>query len=164
MAKLKNNQGISIIELLVALGIFAMVMSITINIFTAELKVQRKNLAYQAIQDDARYALEKMSREIRMSHIETNDGSRDQLEITAFKAGESQNVIYSLSSGRILRNSDAITSQKVNISKLKFYIDNKNQPPATVTIVITAEVEGEKSEQRAKMNLQTTLSARDYEE
>lgn len=158
----KNSAGFTLIDLMVSLLIFGIVVSATTSIFIRGIRAQRRVLALQLVQENARYVIELMTKEIRMSHIE-DDSAQDSLHITAYKSAEgSEDVVYALSNGRILRNGIPITSQKVNVDKLKFYITNLNNPPAITTIAMVIKTEGEGIEQQAEINLQTTISARDF--
>lgn len=157
----KNSRGFTLIELLVALGVFALTITLAIDIFLSGLEGQRKSSAFQLVQENGRYALEMMSREIRMSKINSSHGYDDELDITAFKPSGSEDVIYQLRDGLILRNSQPITSAKVVVSALDFYI-RKNGVQPNVTVAMTIETTGAKPEQKAKINLETTISSRDY--
>lgn len=158
---LKKNRGFTLIELLVALAVFAVVIVLAVDIFLRGLEGQRKSSALQLVQENGRYALELMAREIRMSTINTSERQSNILEITAYKSSGSEDVSYELSGGQILRNSQAITSEKVKVSSLNFYIRKNNIQP-NVTITMTIETFGEKASQKSKINLETTISSRDY--
>jgi hypothetical protein len=107
-----------------------------------------------------------MAKEIRMSQINTTVGENNSLDITAHKETGEVSVIYYLDSSRIFRNeegnSQAITSDKVKVSNLKFYVSKDGNIQPRVTIVMTVESTGQKPEQQAKINLQTTISSRAY--
>ncbi|MFC1700751.1 PilW family protein [Patescibacteria group bacterium] len=157
-----KNKGVTLVEVIVALAIFWVVISVAVNIFAYELKGQRKSSAMQLVQNNSRYALESISKEIRMSHIEA-DSNENMLHITAYKiGGVAVDVVYILAGGKILRNGSAITSDQISVSKLKFYINNQANTPAIMTIVMTAETSGAKAEQNVKIDLQTTISTRNY--
>lgn len=161
MTNSRKNKGFTLIEMIVALGVFSMVIAAATNLFTAGLKGQRKSLTLQYLQNDTRYILELLSKEIRMSHIET-DSMEDILHITAFKLSGSEDVVYSLSDGKIFRNGESLTSNHVNISRFKFYIYEKSKSPVLVTVIMDAEGIGTDIEQQTVINFQTTISTRDY--
>lgn len=155
----RKNKGFTLIEMIIALGIFSVVVTAAANLFVAGLKGQRKSLTLQYLQNDVRYTSELLSREIRMSRIEA-DSTEDVLHITAFKASGAEDVVYSLSNEKILRNGESLISNQVNISRFKFYIYKKT--PTLVTVIINAEGIGTSLEQQTVINFQTTISTRDY--
>jgi len=61
-----HERGYSLIELLVAIGIFATVVAIMSGMFMTSLRGQKKAVTVQNVADNIRYAMEIMSKEIRM--------------------------------------------------------------------------------------------------
>lgn len=84
------NKGFTLIELMVALTIFLVVSLIAASIFLTAIKNQRQAFLTQNLQDNARYIIEAMGKEVRMSRIETfvapNKAAEEtnELEITTF--------------------------------------------------------------------------------
>lgn len=67
MSKIKNNNGYTFIEIIIAVALFAFVMTIALNIFQSVNRSQKSAMAAQTIQENLRYALEVMSKEIRQA-------------------------------------------------------------------------------------------------
>lgn len=63
----------TLIELLVAIAIFFTVLVILISIFVISVKNQRRAFIVQNLQDNARFMIETISKEVRTSKINTND-------------------------------------------------------------------------------------------
>ncbi len=63
--------GFSLVEIVVSTGIVGMIAIISSGIFTRFIVIQRYNIAQQALQEDARFALEFMSREVRTGYGST---------------------------------------------------------------------------------------------
>jgi prepilin-type N-terminal cleavage/methylation domain-containing protein len=61
------KKGFTLVEILVAVTIFVMVISIVSMLFVQAIRGQRQNLAYQELLDQASYVMEYMSRSIRMA-------------------------------------------------------------------------------------------------
>jgi len=157
-----NKKGLTLIELIIALAIFSIVVLLVSDIFLDVIKGQRRSIGIQNIEENLRYTLERISREIRMSEVKTGEGTFNSLDITAHKPTGDEDVSYKLSSDEITRNDISITSQNtVKITDLKFYV-KKNSVQPRVTIVIKAESKGEKQEQISKIHLQTTVVSREY--
>jgi len=62
-----KQRGFSLIELIVATAIFATVLGTVIGIFVSSLQAQRRLLAHQQLLDSTSYAIEYMSRALRMA-------------------------------------------------------------------------------------------------
>lgn len=160
------NKGFTLIELVIAIGIFVIVVSVALSLFLTGLAGHRKTIAIQNVQDNARYLLEFVAKEVRMSEIKNANYYRlvitrpDGEEITyAFEGGNIQRTITGNPSG-----SGPMNSNEVSISG-QFYTlgigkDDNQQP--RVTIVMKAETTG-KTEEKARIELQTTLNPRNLE-
>src|SRR3989339_135837 len=65
--KKKNSKigGFTLIELIVALGVFMVVMTITLSAFLNIMDIQKKTEAFRKVNDNLNFAMEAMMREIR---------------------------------------------------------------------------------------------------
>ncbi len=61
------KKGFTLVEILVAITIFAIVITATLSLFVHAIRAQRRNLAYQELLDQTSYVMEYMSRAIRMA-------------------------------------------------------------------------------------------------
>jgi len=158
----KHNRGYTLIEILVALSIFVLVILSVVEITGLLLRAQRKAIAQQVLQENVRFALERMTKEIRMSKINTPSGVSPSLNITAHKESGDINVTYALSSNRLIRvaggASAFLTSSAVSIKSLNFYVVNGLNQQPRATIVLKAET----TDGLAEIRVQTTISSRDY--
>ena len=64
-----NNSGFTLIEMLIAISIFALVLIVATNIYITINNSQRKVVTMQKIQDDTRFLFEAMAQEIRLGSI-----------------------------------------------------------------------------------------------
>ncbi len=72
-SKLKTSNAFTIIELLVAMGLFIILMGITAGSFVKAMRTQRAIVALMAANDNASLTLEQIAREIRTgSNFTTN--------------------------------------------------------------------------------------------
>jgi len=153
-----GRQAFTLIELLVAMAVFTVVITVVFGLFSTALKGQRRVIALQNIQENGRFLLEFMAKELRMSKINTANGISATLNITR---SDDNTVIYTLSNGKIYRNSIQVNSDEVNING-SFYINGVGadgiQPK--VTISLTLQGVGNRAEEQAIINIQTTLSQR----
>lgn len=183
------------IELMVAVMLFSVLMLAATQIFKMVIDGQRNAISAQNVQENMRYAMEKMSKEIRMAQISNTLASQECVSIFSppataiykvfntvdsnskiyFKTKDNKCVVYYLENNR-LKIMDGvgagaiagfITPAKVEVSNLKFYIDDdligafhSTQPYVTMKMDIKA-IGLAIHEQ--KMKIQMTVSSRYYE-
>lgn len=65
-----NERGFTLMEMLVALGLFSMIVATGMDIYLLAGRAQRKVFTLERLQSDARYAMEAMTREVRTGAID----------------------------------------------------------------------------------------------
>ncbi|MFH1822646.1 MAG: prepilin-type N-terminal cleavage/methylation domain-containing protein [Patescibacteria group bacterium] len=178
---LTNKKGVTLIELLVAVTLFAIIILSATQIFNMVVEGQRSAIASQNIQESMRFAFEMMSKEIRMAQKDgvgvydtcplvgenkIYDSNVPNTELY-FKNYHDECVIYYVDAGYLMiqRNGEiaATTPGAIRISNLKFYIvDNIGNEQSQVTIKMDIEATG-KELHKQTMKMQTTVSSRYYE-
>jgi len=178
-----KNKGFTLIELIVSLGLFTVVMMIStgalLSLSDTNKKVQSMRVAF----DNLNFALESISREIRMGSVYTcnpplsspplilsrsDTGSNcknNGYNTIAFVSQDGKTVVYRLKNSIVQRSRDGgsnfsdLTSGNVVVNDLKFYVGgaqtSKNQPRVTILIKGTA---GDKI--LSKFQVQTTITQR----
>jgi len=177
---INNKEGLTLLELTVAVAIFSVMMLALTQIFNMVIRGQRNAIAAQNIQESMRYAMEVMSKEIRMAQKDVGGpgqcplvGNGDVYSINAqgdklyLKNYQGKCVTYSLNGTRleIERNgiSNFITPDEIKVSNLAFSIvDNVGVDQSMVTMKMDIEAVG-KAMHKQSVTLQTTISARYYE-
>ncbi len=86
----KNNNGLTIIEVLVALGIFALVISTAVGVFVSGSGSQRKTIELYEVQREGSYLMETISRELRMA-TETSSTDDDNQDSDGNDIGQQNN-------------------------------------------------------------------------
>lgn len=159
----QKKKGLTLIELLVSISIFSIVVVVSLGLFNNIIKDQRKGLAVQNAQENARYLLNFMAKEIRMAQILTADGSSLVLAIDHPINGS---VTYSFSGGELTREDGdgvaTINSNDVQVDGQFIIVGTTlgdNIQPK-VTLVLQATATGSKVEEQSTVNLQTTISSR----
>src|SRR3989344_7091485 len=158
----QNMAGLTLIELIVAIGVFGLVVSMAFGIFVLALASQRRIIALRNIEDNARFALESMAREIRTG--KNFGGSINSLSFTNAK-GES--VVYRLNNKIIEKSSDGganysvVTGSEVAVDYLNFYLLGQApgdglEPRVTITAGVTSQV----GNQVSNTKIQNTVSQR----
>ncbi len=161
-----GRQGFTLIELLVAMTIFVVVISVVLNLFIISLRNQRKVIALQNVQDNARFLLGFIAKEIRMSQI--NSVSAANLDITRH---DGTNVVYTFDAiEKQIERNDGSISGPINSDEIlvtgSFYdlgVGSGDGQQPRITIVLKVETSGLKTEEKAEINIQTTLNPRNLE-
>lgn len=171
-----KSRGFTIAELLIAMGIFVIAISVATVVFIRALKAQRAVIAYSRVNDNLALALEQMAREIRTGSAFVNDGSVDSLKFKSAQEATAQasltgskdlvNVYYHFdqNSKAITRHAEGgtpepITAKEVQISNVQFLIDDSTNPPL-ITITLTAQPADPSLQGNYELNLQTSVSPR----
>ena len=88
----KNGAGFTLIEMIVAGAIFCIIIVVILGIFISSIRIQRYNLASQQLMAQTSYAMEYMSRFIRMAKKELADGTQDCLSADGLNYEKDKNV------------------------------------------------------------------------
>ncbi len=70
MKKIFNNSGFTLMEMVVAVGIFSILSLMLAGIFLSASNMEKNTANSQRLQNDGRYILEKIAREIRGRELE----------------------------------------------------------------------------------------------
>lgn len=151
-------------ELIVSLALFSVAVVVVLTLLSMGITAQRKVLALQNVQENARAILEFMSKEIRMGNINGIVGNY-RLNITR---SDGDIIEYMFTSNGVQRTnltdneSGMINSDSVIVNG-SFYANGigvaDNLEPK-ITISLSTQGAGSKIEEQAQMDLQTTLSQR----
>ena len=182
----KTQKGLTLIELIIALGVFSMAILVSVSIFISTLKVQRRVLASQSGIDSFRYAIEIISKEVRMAkkdlgacghsgYVYFVPVSQDQV---SFVNIEDECVRYALTEGRLVKYMSGqdgfslgempVTSEDVFISKIKFLSSEAREGVGSgiqprITMAVTFQPKTGASTTAGEVNIETTISSRFYE-
>jgi len=166
--KFFSNKGFTLVEVLTASSIVILVITAAIGIFVSTTVAERGVVRMKTVEDNARYAMETMSREIRMGvaiDSALSGGCGDVLSFTDSRGDIQRYYLSVLPGGQqqlrqvIGATDDPITSPSVNVSNLSFCVNDffgLNIHPR-VTIVMTVESADDPS---SVISLQTTVSIR----
>ncbi|HUY69428.1 MAG TPA: type II secretion system protein [Candidatus Tyrphobacter sp.] len=188
--KSNKNNGFTLIEMIVAMSLFVIVISISIGIFLRTVQSERGVANQAAAVSNTALAMEEMAREMRTGngfeicsggnscHDDSPAGS-DAITFSYQSGSGPSNlayeVTYYLKAGQITRDAKfsgngnqqaptgPITAQSVNVDYLRFYScgTGGNAPPRIV-IAIQAQPVTPTSGFTGAFNLQTTVSERLY--
>lgn len=161
-----RNEGFTLVEVLVASFITVLVIAAAIGVFVSTVSGERKVAQLKTAEDNARYAMETMSRDIRMAREISLAASGECTSTLTFNNSNNETQRYYLSGEQRLREiitseDKPVTSPKVNVSELIFCVNDfagvDVQP--RVSIVITVE---SVDDPLSTVSLQTTVSPKKF--
>lgn len=189
ISRLTKLKGFTLIEMLVAVLIFAIIIGAISGVFISGLRSQRRALSTQEVLNQTSYALEYMSRAIRMARKQlppTSDCSATCLsqnglnyEISGNSDLRFQNYNcvcqrFFLEEGQLKEQKEwrlregiltggttlPLTSANLKVNSLKFNLSGAAQPPADkLQPMVTIFLEIEGRE-KSKLKIQTSVSQR----
>jgi prepilin-type N-terminal cleavage/methylation domain-containing protein len=159
--------GFTLVESLVAVSIFAVVMTIVGSLYVTALNLQRRAFNVQVTEENASFVLETMVKEIRVSNISNQNTNCPSSSAASLSMVHPVNgsIVYSLSGGAVHRSVNGldaqITSNNVQFTKLRFCISGSNSNDGLQPrITILASVKSSNTSQQSAIDFQTTLSQR----
>lgn len=175
-SKLKAVCGFTLIELIVAVGVFGIAATFAIGSLITLTGAQRKAAATQNAFDNIRFALEAISKEMRTGEDYVNPcGSKVICNQFRYTNADGDTIRYRLSGTTIQKRIDPpvgppgqfqnLTDTRIRVEQLEFYIDGENNSPPDgeqplVTIVIHAVAEKGRPRNESRIHLQTTVTPR----
>ncbi|GEM_PF-1626815 len=181
------KSGFTLIEIVVAIGILSIVLMMGVGLLVVLLSHQRRTINIQNVHDNARFAIEAMSREIRTGDsycAAANCIRPDAVTVTTDcswsgggcgtftfrQASTNEIVVYRLSPVgpvvEVSRNGGIflpLTDPQRAVTRLRFYATGITNPSEQAKVTIIMEVEAgsaAKPDERATTQLQTTISKR----
>lgn len=140
--KAKKNRGFTLVELLVAVGVFLVVMTISLGSVISIIESGRKAKTLKAVMTNLNFTLEVMSREIKFGTdyhcgiTSSNPPSPQNCtgqsvppdDAITFLTSNDTHTIYRLNGSQIEKSVDGgstyvgVTSPEITIEDLKFYV------------------------------------------
>lgn len=160
------KKGFSLIELMVAISIFAVIGVLTTSAVSLTLRTSKKSDSLVRVRENVSYAFSIIERQIRgADSIENCDGS----ELSVLNYLTSENIITDFScenigeAGYIASGSARITSSDVAVVSCSFVCTqtDSNSPP-TVKVKISAQDAIATSEEKGTITTETEIVARNY--
>ena len=162
-----NQGGFGLVELIVATFVFSIMTTIVATNFVDILNLQRRGFAAQVIQEEILFATEMMTREIRVSQIQSSDDLGCATTSLTIDHPVNGLIVYSVSNGMIIKtvggNTFSITSSKVNFSRLNFCIRGSGIDDEQPRVTIIASVQPTDGID-LRFDIQTSVSSRDLRE
>jgi len=181
-APCSKNKGFTLLEMIFAVGLFAMVITVVTGVFVKSSQAQRKVIELHVVQREGNYMIEMMSREIRMATAisDGNDGNEDQqgnnnssVEFTNYN-GDLIRYCRASASGACTENDSGdyltrrvnginqiVSSSNIKIDSLKFYVPDDfitDQPMVTISMTVKPAA----SQYNTEISLQSSVALRVY--
>ncbi|MDD3284679.1 MAG: prepilin-type N-terminal cleavage/methylation domain-containing protein [Patescibacteria group bacterium] len=179
--KKHNFEAFTIMEMIVATAIFSIIMTMYLGIFISTFRANGKMVAKQKVQNEVRYIIDVMSKEIRLGTINYDyySSAVSNPELVLALKDVSENHVYFDNNNGILRikydENDTwheLSTSNIYIEDLKFYISPINNPfsqaesvkaQPLVTLFMKIKYNDESSNDGI-MIIQTSISSRQYKE
>lgn len=153
MNRYRHQKGFTLIELMTAVSIFAIIMTISLGSILGVFDANRKTKSMKAIMSNLNLAIETMSKEMRYgeNYHCGSSGSQSTPQncpsgdmSMSFLSSEGEQITYSINSGAIYKQIDSVdsipvTAPEVTIDDLTFYTlgagtSNSLQPKIIIRI------------------------------
>ncbi|MFH1180982.1 MAG: type II secretion system protein [bacterium] len=161
MASMKN--GFTLIELMVAVTLFAFATVITSGVSVTAISSQKKALAQQEVLDQVSFLMEYMSRSVRMAQKDlSGENYAFSGQCLNFLNYKNQDQQFCLDGTRLKNeNNEYLTSDNLKISSFNVVLSGQSQADdLQPRITFSLEVEGQN---QVKMIIQTTVSQRNLD-
>jgi hypothetical protein len=180
---IRDHSGVTLLELTVCVFLFSITILAATGIFQSVITSQKSAMASQNLQDNIRYAFERMGKDVRAALVDSShtciasgnlyyvDGGgglnfkNNHSQCVRYYASSTQlYVSYPNSSDTSLKNGLPLTGKEISLTKLVFKITDKVpykvQGLVTARMNISINVHGAPVE---PMVMQTTISTRNYQ-
>lgn len=187
-----RGSGFTLIEMLVAIGIFSVLMSVLSGIFLASMKSQTHIFYTQRLITDGNFVLDYMSRYLRMAQkdytgncvgidnnfnpfnsasssvtfLDYKDGGGKCHQFLLGGDGKIKERVSTTNSVADLGAAQDLTSDKIKVTDLKFNVSggaNSDNLQPRITILIKAEANTTNLSPLPNINVQTTISQRNLD-
>jgi len=172
--KIKKEKGFMLVELLVSVAIFTIIIFFSLGAVVIVFSSNRKSESIRTSVDNANFALEAMSRDIRFGEnfkcgnpLKSICGDGEEGNKLSFVSASASkgNTVFELVNGQIVKNVNdggnlPLTAPTYKINTLNFtLVNNEGDAQPMVTIFIEG-VASPQSKESSTFSLQTTVSPR----
>lgn len=183
-----NRSGFSLAEMLVAVGVFSIAMAVSSSIFINVNNMQQQTANMSKLQNEGRYVLEKIGKEIRGRELDydltvlDSAGLTDALVFKEDEFGDAYKIYFDAASQAIrveTTNIDAgtkdaaLSADEVMVEKMQFLVSPLTDPYAVlsadppleqsrVTLMMVIKNREAPEKYRKTLQLQTTISSKTY--
>lgn len=162
--KVSASAGFTVIELIIALGLFITLFGIVSASFVNAMRTERRIVSLAAANDSANTSIEQMAREIRTgSNFDLRFDLRNEGDLS-FTNYKGEDVTYTLVANGIERGvSDVfkkITADNVRVNTMKFFLCDPIDCPTPRVSIVMSVGSSDPGLEAISLDMQTTVSAR----
>lgn len=173
------HQGFTLVEMLVVCLIFSIIVGAATGVFVSAIRVQRYNLTYQELLSQTSYALEYMSRAIRMA--QKNDGiACDSFSAKNYNYGDNwiefkdyngycQKFFKSDSQLKANKTGSAgysdlnLISTDFSVNNFQVNVSGDESDTLQPRVTVLMEIQGTGPAPQPRLRIQTTISQRNLD-
>lgn len=167
----RERAGFTLLEVVVSLGIFSVVIITAIGAVIAIKNAQLKASRIQVIQDNLRFTLESMTREMRTASSFSPGGSAPAYTQLTFTRSDNVVVSYCSQNGTVRKMTGGstvcsvgspVTSDDVLIDRLTFYVLGQAAGPSDGQPRVTTSLQAHSRDPKlgTSFRIQTTVTQR----
>lgn len=176
--KIKKNKGFTLIELMVALSIFIVVMTVSMGSIIGVFDANRKSRSSKAVLNNLNLSVESMAREMRFGrkyHCSSNGSlttprncNYPGYSYMSFLSSDNTQITYRLNNQAIEKQVDnegfiPVTAPEIIVDDLKFYVFgalSTDNPPLQPKVIIKITSHAGENAGRSDLILETLVSQR----
>lgn len=163
LKKIKHQKGMTLIELVVAMAIFMLVITIAVGSFVSVLRLQTQTQTMTDVQQNGRIVLEQITRlATQAEEVDKYGGANSDLNKIAFRNGANwicfegdTGVIKKYTTFNCTGSYFILTSTEVQISKFKF--DTSSGIPPILSINLQVDSKNPSGPSSDSINLNTSV-------
>ena len=171
-----KKNGFTLLEMIFAIGLFSMVITVVMGVFVKSSQIQRKVIELHTIQREGNFMIEMMSREIRTAtvmDVDQEGNNNSSVEFTNY-VGDTVKYCRANAGGfcteddsgdyltrRVNGVNQIVSSSNIKIDSLKFYVPddfNVSQPMVTISMTVKPAA----SQHNTEISLQSSVALRVY--
>lgn len=184
VTKKREARGFTLMEVLVALALFSVIITVATNLFLSFQRTSRKTESLEQLTGSARFIVERIAREVREGTVDYEEYATRNVDLqvshptTLFlRTSANQQRSFALDNGTITMNDEELTGSGVRVQDVQFTIVPAQDPfefhettgkflanaQPRVTILLTLDNNKPESDRDyTKYDVQTTISSRVY--
>ncbi len=166
LSPVSGEQGFTLIEVLVSIGLFVTIATISSTLFITILKNTSKTNVDQSVKQEGDYALSIITRMARNARqvIDCGEGTGDQIEI---QTSDEQLTVFSChEDGYLASNGARLTSNRVQLDACSFLCQpggNEFEPDQIVINFSLSDTSGStRPEEQASLDFTANVTVRNF--
>ncbi|MBI4049498.1 MAG: hypothetical protein HY395_01625 [Candidatus Doudnabacteria bacterium] len=179
-----SKRGFTLIEAVVASSVFVFVVSSIVGVYLSTLQLDNKTRSERTLQQNVRFIMEYLAKSVRNGSVDYasypgGDASLVSDQLWFSNISNEREYIYLSGTNLVLEKTSGVVTQTTNlnssnvqVANLKFFVTpakdpltsakTYNQQPNVVVVLELTTSYGSRENETSRINLQTTLSSREY--